>query len=111
MKNRSQEFELGADVTGAAAAKVKKQTAVLSVRLTVDELSRLEAGSRMTGKAVSQLLREALKGYLLFIGQESVNVTVSRHDMDTTVSAGGESYVARGSESKTLSPETETVAA
>lgn len=58
------EYELGDDVTSLAAGKSAHPTAVLVVRLSLDELSRVESMSRETGETPSQMVREALANYL-----------------------------------------------
>lgn len=57
------DFELGADVTAQAKAEGKRETVVLSVRVSADEFRRLDALAQVTGKSVSQLAREALSSY------------------------------------------------
>ncbi len=60
-----EDFEAGEDVTKYAAAKDKRSTVVLSVRVSVDELRRLEVMSTRTGKKVSQLAREAIASFVV----------------------------------------------
>lgn len=57
------DFELGRDVTAHAKADGKRETVVLSVRVTGEELRRLEILARNSGRSVSQLVREALNAY------------------------------------------------
>jgi len=56
------EYVLGEEVTERIKGK-NKGTVVLSVRLTSDELKRLESLSRETGKTVSQVVRAAISRY------------------------------------------------
>ncbi|MSQ28462.1 MAG: CopG family transcriptional regulator [Dehalococcoidia bacterium] len=58
------DFELGRDVTAQAkAAKGKRDSVVLSVRISGDVLRRLETLAQGTGRSVSQLARDALTAY------------------------------------------------
>jgi predicted transcriptional regulator len=60
MSNEQDEYILGEDVTAAATVKGRRGTSVLSVRVSNQELARLDALSQMTGKTFSQIVREAL---------------------------------------------------
>ncbi len=90
---KSTKFQLGADVTDKARAKTAKGTAVLSVRLTTDELEKLDAASKLAGKSISQVAREALASYAAF-ATHGANVTISGKYL--AVSLGEASYVGRG---------------
>lgn len=57
------DFELGRDVTAQAKTEGKRETVVLSIRVTGEELRRLETLARGSGKSVSQVAREALTAY------------------------------------------------
>jgi hypothetical protein len=71
------EFVLGEEVTQAARGKPRRETAVLSVRLSVEEIAELEALSRASGKSMSQILREALLSYVHQGGPVQPTITVS----------------------------------
>src|SRR5687768_10747650 len=77
------EVVLGADVTERARAKSNKGTAVLSVRLTTQELAKVDAASRATGRSVAQITREALAGYSTYLTQEP-SITISARDYTVT---------------------------
>lgn len=63
MNNRDEDIVLGDDVTRLAKPEQRRGTAVLSVRLAVDEVNRLEAVGRASGKTVSQVIRDAIAAY------------------------------------------------
>ena len=77
-RNEQEEYVLGEDVTAQAAAKASKGTAVLSVRLPIEDLATLESLSRVTGRTTSQLVREALTSYLQTRLQPNFVFTMSR---------------------------------
>lgn len=54
---------LGKEVTEMAHGRQKLDTAVVSVRLTVDEIACLEQAARHSGKTLSQIVREAVRSY------------------------------------------------
>lgn len=89
---RSTKFQLGSDVTDKAKAKSSKGTAVLSVRLTIDELAKLDAASKLAGKSISQVAREAIASYAA-IAAHTANVTISGKYL--AYSLGDASYVGR----------------
>ena len=62
-ENDHTEYELGRDVTPLAAGGRKKDTAVVSVRLPVSDIARLEGIGRENGKTVSQIVRDAVAAY------------------------------------------------
>jgi hypothetical protein len=76
-RREEEEYVLGQDITDAASAKSRRGTAVLSVRLSVDELSEIDAISRATGRTASQVVREALGGYLHASKYAQPTITVS----------------------------------
>ena len=59
----SKEYVLGAKVTEAAKGRKQSASVVLSVRLSTEELVRLESLSESTGKTVAQIVREAISNY------------------------------------------------
>lgn len=63
MTTREEDFELGRNITQMATAGTKRETAVISVRLTTSDIARLEAIGRETGKTVSQVVRDAITAY------------------------------------------------
>ncbi len=58
---RVTQVQLGRNVTSLAAAKEKKGTVVLSVRLSVDDLAKLEAVSHITGNDSSTRERSLIE--------------------------------------------------
>ncbi len=56
-------YELGRDVTHLVASGNKKETSVISVRLTINEIKRLEKIGRESDKTVSQVIRDAIAAY------------------------------------------------
>ena len=56
----SKEYELGDDVT-EIAARQRKETIVVSVRMSVDELASIEKAAEETGRSVSQVIRGAVR--------------------------------------------------
>ena len=56
-------YELGRDVTHLVASGNKKETSVISVRLTINEIKRLEKIGRESDKTVSQVIRYAIAAY------------------------------------------------
>ena len=61
--NKYEGVVLGENVTQFAKAKSGKGTAVISVRLSTDDISRLETVGRASGKTVSQVVRDAIAAY------------------------------------------------
>lgn len=62
MKSHETDYELGENVTGLArASRSKLGNVVLSVRLSSEELARVEAVAEEEGKTLSQVVREALR--------------------------------------------------
>ena len=59
----AEEFELGRNVTNLAKARGKKVTAVISVRLDMTDVGRLEELAGDSGKTVSQVVRDAIAAY------------------------------------------------
>ena len=56
-------YELGRDATHLATASRKKETSVISVRLSNSEIARVEGIGRENGKIVSQVIRDAIAAY------------------------------------------------
>ena len=65
MTSRNEEYELGKEVTHLATSKAKQETSVISVRVTKDDIGRLEGIGRESGKTVSQVIRDAITAYQL----------------------------------------------
>jgi len=63
MKSENEEYELGRDVTHLATSGAKRETSVISVRLTKGDIGRLEGIGRESGKTVSQVIRDAITAY------------------------------------------------
>jgi hypothetical protein len=63
MSNEYSEYELGEEVTQLAKGKGAKNTTVVSVRLSVEEVARLEGWSQQTGKSISDIVRDAISNY------------------------------------------------
>lgn len=63
MTNRNEDDELGRNITDVATTGNKRETSVISVRLTAAEITRLEGIGRESGKTVSQVVRDAIAGY------------------------------------------------
>ena len=61
--NNQEKYELGRNITRLAAAGEKKETSVVSVRLTVSEIAKLEGIAQENGKTVSQVIRDAVASY------------------------------------------------
>lgn len=64
MSDKQKDFVLGSDITPQAAARSRKETVVVSVRLPSDEFARVERTSRLQGRTVSQIAREAINAYV-----------------------------------------------
>lgn len=63
MTSRHEEYELGNEVTHLATSKAKQETSVISVRVTINDIGRLEGIGRESGKTVSQVIRDAIAAY------------------------------------------------
>ena len=63
MNKQDRDVALGDNATRLAKSERRRETAVLSVRLAVDEVDRLEALGRASGKTVSQVIRDAIAAY------------------------------------------------
>lgn len=59
----NEEYVLGKDVTGYASGKKPKDSVVVSVRLSMDDFSRLEKICAETDLSISQVVRKALSAY------------------------------------------------
>ena len=57
------QYILGENVTQAAGRKERRDTTVISVRLSNNEVARLEQLGVTNGKTVSQIVREAISAY------------------------------------------------
>ena len=64
MNKNDEEVVLGKDVTQLFQAKTRKDTAVVSVRLSWDDIKSLEAIGSQEEKTISQVIRESISGYL-----------------------------------------------
>ena len=63
MSTESEEYTLGENVTRYALGKKVRDTAVVSVRLSLEDFSRLERICIETGMSMSQVIREAVADY------------------------------------------------
>ena len=61
--NRNDDQILGDNITEMAASRRRAETAVISVRLGLDEIARLEEMGRASGRTVSQVIRDAIAAY------------------------------------------------
>lgn len=77
MSAEREEFVLGADVTRAARSRRKAETVVLSLRLSLADLRRLEQVGAAQGKSVSQVAREAIKQYLQTVSEQGPTVVLA----------------------------------
>ena len=87
MSDEREDYVLGEEITATSKAKKQTGTGVLSVRLSTEELTRLDQISRSTGKTLSQLVREAVAAYGGSPGSEQPRVTYGTSDWST--SSGG----------------------
>lgn len=55
--------ELGENVTHLATSGRKKDTCIISVRMTASEIAKLEGIGRESGKTVAQVVRDAVAAY------------------------------------------------
>ena len=58
-----EEYTLGQEVTEIALGKKPRETTVVSVRLPVADVARLERISSESGKSMSQVIRDAIEAY------------------------------------------------
>jgi metal-responsive CopG/Arc/MetJ family transcriptional regulator len=72
-----QEYVLGDDVTRFARSKGQSGSAVLSVRLSAEELAAIETVAEQTGKNLSQVVREAVRTYLHVSRASQPDVAIS----------------------------------
>ena len=90
-----QDYVLGEDITDAAKGHAHRGTAVVSVRMSTDEVGRLEALSRERGVTVSQIVREAVAAYQVPGEVLGPVVTVSTVH-GSTLSVGASQETSRG---------------
>lgn len=64
-RTEHEEYALGEEVTEHATPKSHSGTVVVSIRLPVAEFAQLETSADAAGKTISQLVREAVRAYLL----------------------------------------------
>lgn len=110
MTNRKIEYVLGENITGLArASRSRSGSAVLSVRLSGEELTQIETIAQEEGKTLSQVVREALRKYANAasrrVGSGQLHVTVTTPDF--TFSSGREPQISQPgpfSETRTLVP-------
>ena len=63
MARMTEDYELGRDVTHLAKSSTKRETGVISVRLPMTDIARLEGIGRESGKTISQVIRDAIVAY------------------------------------------------
>ncbi len=63
MSQDHEDYELGRNVTHLFKSASKRETSVISVRLSGEEIKRLEELGRDNGKTVSQVIRDAIASY------------------------------------------------
>jgi hypothetical protein len=90
------EYELGKEVTDKIKSKAKG-TVVFSVRLTTDELKRLEVVSQESGKTVSQVVREAINSYSTVTSLTGRVLTTFSFVSGPTISSGEFSQIVSNS--------------
>lgn len=75
--SENEEFTLGRNVTGQAKSNSRGGTAVVAVRLSLEEISQIESISRDTGKTISHIVRDAVRNWLRFevSGQPTITLT------------------------------------
>lgn len=98
-----EDYVLGKNITEAVASKKRDATAVLSVRLSAEEVKALEAVSAATGRTMSQVAREALKAYLHRqerIAQPTVTISAGAWSGFTS-STGSPSFCGSASKAET----------
>lgn len=83
-KNDYEEYELGRDVTHLATSGRKKDTCIISVRMSASEIVKLEGIGRESGKTVAQVVRDAVAAYqvnrpMLMADDNRVMVPMSQH--------------------------------
>ena len=85
MSGKNEEYILGDDVTARAGAETRRGTVVLSVRVSVDDMSRLEKDSHRVGKSLSELVRDALRGYIFRPEYEQSVAMVSSRYLNVSI--------------------------
>jgi hypothetical protein len=90
MSSRSEAYKLGGNVTRTAKSHKRKDTVVLSVRISVEELARVEALAEATGRTVSQVAREAVSAYAAPAGRPRASVVAGIPYFGTAFSLGEE---------------------
>lgn len=91
--HENEEYVLGEEVTSSARTKSRGGTAVVAVRLSVEEIAELESTSRATGKSLSQVLREAIRKGLRYDDEIfQPTVTISIQDGVTTTTGAARQY-------------------
>ena len=92
MTSRDEEYELGKNITPLATKGTKRETAVISVRLTTGDIARLEAIGRETGKTVSQVVRDAIASYRVNYPTMVVSVLGSTVTVGASDEASGNQF-------------------
>lgn len=92
--NENEDFVLSEDVTAFAKSKSKSRggSAVVAVRLSLEEISEIESVSSRTGKTVSQVLRDAIRNGLHAEEYLQPTITISIQDGVTTTTGASRQY-------------------
>ncbi|MBI2322401.1 MAG: CopG family transcriptional regulator [Chloroflexi bacterium] len=101
MNTGHEDFVLGQEVTDAARAQARRGTAVVSVRLSTEELAQVEAISRATKRTISQVVRDAVMRYIHVREHQPFSVTISVFEQ-STVSTGGSGQVSKAAFADTV---------
>ena len=75
MNGETESYIAGRDVTEKFRG-ARKESVVLSVRMSIDEMKRLEALSQETGKTIAQVVRESVASYQPISLQQPVVLTI-----------------------------------
>lgn len=65
MNDYDEQDELGRNVTHLFKSDKRDGTAIVSVKLNYDDIARLEAIGRESGKLVTEVIRDAIAAYLV----------------------------------------------
>jgi hypothetical protein len=103
MRGEQEDFVLGEDVTSLARSKIRKESVVLSVRLSAEEFAAVDALSRETGRTPSQTVRNAIKDYVHGSRAGQLTITISLAG-GSTLATGIPSIWGRASSAETYTP-------
>ncbi len=103
MREGQEDFVLGEDVTSLARSKIRKESVVLSVRLSAEEFAAVDALSRQTGRTPSQTVRNAIRDYVQGAKASQPTITISLAG-GSTLATGVPSMWGRASSAETHTP-------